>query len=123
LFSGTLGETFTCFVFDLVIRLSLDLFQSLTIVWIITDITFPVIILLQFMCNPRHTHWEAVKDIICYLKGTAKLKLTLGGTSAGLEAYVDADWASQLHWLYHIVAWLTHHMERTQAVHHHTFYY
>jgi hypothetical protein len=35
LLSGTLGET-GCFVFDLGIRLSLDLFQSLTSVWIIS---------------------------------------------------------------------------------------
>jgi hypothetical protein len=31
------------------------------------------------------------------MKGTAELKLTLGGTSEGLQAYVDADWASQPH--------------------------
>jgi hypothetical protein len=49
------------------------------------------------MRNPRCTHWEVVKDVVNYLKGTAKLKLTLGGTSAGLEAYVDTDWASQPH--------------------------
>jgi hypothetical protein len=61
------------------------------------DIVFPVAILSQFMCNPGHTHWEAVKDVIHYLKGTAELKLMLGGTSTGLEAYVDADWASQPH--------------------------
>jgi hypothetical protein len=33
----------------------------------------------------------------CYLKGTADLTLTLGGSAKGLEAYVDADWASQPH--------------------------
>jgi hypothetical protein len=61
------------------------------------DIVFPVAILLQFMCNPGCTHWEVVKDVIHYLKGTAELKLTLGGTSTGLEAYVNADWALQPH--------------------------
>jgi hypothetical protein len=74
------------------------------------DIAFPVAILSQFMRNPGSTHWEAVKDVIRYLKGTADLKLTLGGTSAGLEAFVDADWASQPHrhsmhqekWILHI---------------------
>jgi hypothetical protein len=40
---------------------------------------------------------EAVKDVIHYLKGTADLTLTLGGSAHGLEAYVDADWASQPH--------------------------
>jgi hypothetical protein len=42
-------------------------------------------------------HWEAVKDVIRYLKGTADLTLMLGGSVNGLEAYVDADWASQPH--------------------------
>jgi hypothetical protein len=39
----------------------------------------------------------AVKDVIHYLKGTADLTLTLGGSANGLEAYVNADWASQPH--------------------------
>ena len=61
------------------------------------DIAFAVSILSQFMKNPGQTHWEAVKDVMRYLKGTADLKLTLGGKDRGLEAYVDADWASQSH--------------------------
>jgi hypothetical protein len=61
------------------------------------DITFPIMILSQFMCNPGQIHWEAVKDVISYLKGTANLTLMLGGSSNSLEAYVDADWASQPH--------------------------
>jgi hypothetical protein len=59
------------------------------------DIAFPIVILSQFMWNLGRIHWEVVKDVICYLKGTADLTLTLGGTSKGLEAYVNADWASQ----------------------------
>ena len=61
------------------------------------DIAFAVAILSQFMRNPGHTHWEAVKDVIRYLKGTADFQLTLGTSDTGLEAYVDADWASQPH--------------------------
>jgi hypothetical protein len=61
------------------------------------DIAFPVAILSQFMQNPGWIHWEAVKDVICYLKGMVDLTLTLGGTSKGLEAYVNADWALQPH--------------------------
>jgi hypothetical protein len=61
------------------------------------DIAFPVVILSQFMQNPGRTHWEAVKDVIHYLKGTADLTLMLGGSDKGLEAYADADWASQPH--------------------------
>jgi hypothetical protein len=61
------------------------------------DIAFPVVILSQFMRNPRRIHWEAVKDIICYLKGMADLTLMLGGSDKGLEAYANANWASQPH--------------------------
>jgi hypothetical protein len=61
------------------------------------DIAFAVATLSQFMRNPGRAHWEAAKHVMCYLKGTASLGLTLGSTDAGLEAYVDADWASQPH--------------------------
>jgi hypothetical protein len=61
------------------------------------DIAFPVAILLQFMCSPGRAHWEATKRVLRYLKGTADFELTLGSTDGGLEAYVDADWASQPH--------------------------
>jgi hypothetical protein len=61
------------------------------------DITFPIMILSQFMHNPGRIHWEVVKDVIRYLKGTADLTLTLGGSANGLKAYVDANWASQPH--------------------------
>jgi hypothetical protein len=61
------------------------------------DIAFPVAILSQFMQNPGWIHWEAVKDVIRYLKGMVDLTLMLGGSDKGLEAYADADWASQPH--------------------------
>jgi hypothetical protein len=62
------------------------------------DIVFPVMIPSQFMCNPGWIHWEVVKDVIHYLKGTADLTLMLGGSVNGLDlAYVNADWASQPH--------------------------
>jgi hypothetical protein len=61
------------------------------------DIAFPIAILSQFMRNPGRIHWEAVKDVIRYLKGMADLTLMLGGSANGLEAYVDADWALQPH--------------------------
>jgi hypothetical protein len=61
------------------------------------DITFPIVILSQFMQNPGWIHWEAVKNTIHYLKGMADLTLMLGGSANGLEAYVNANWASQPH--------------------------
>jgi hypothetical protein len=59
------------------------------------DIAFPVAILSQFMHNLGWIHWEAVKDVIRYLKGMADLSLMLGGSAHGLKVYVDANWASQ----------------------------
>lgn len=61
------------------------------------DIAFTVSILSQFMRDPAQEHWEAAKRAIRYIKGTKNLKLTLGTTSQGIEAFVDADWASQPH--------------------------
>jgi hypothetical protein len=61
------------------------------------DISFSVATLSQFMRNPGSTHWEAAKRVLHYLKGTSDYGITLGTTDGGLEAYVDADWASQAH--------------------------
>jgi hypothetical protein len=49
------------------------------------------------MRNLGRIHWEAVKDVIRYLKGTVDLTLMLGGSDKGLEACADANWASQPH--------------------------
>jgi hypothetical protein len=47
----------------------------------------------RFLDNPGPQHWQAVKRIFRYLKGTRDLKLHLGGnTELNLCAYSDADW-------------------------------
>ena len=48
------------------------------------DIAYTVSYLARFMQNPRTVHWEAVKRVVRYLKGTKDAKLTvgLGGTFA-----------------------------------------
>jgi hypothetical protein len=61
------------------------------------DIAFAIATLLQFMQNLGKVYWEATKRAFRYLKGTAKLELTLGTTVKGLQAFIDADWASQPH--------------------------
>ena len=52
------------------------------------DIAYAVSYLAQFMSNPGRMHWEAVKRVIRYLKGTkdAKLILGRGGTLSWEEA-------------------------------------
>ena len=61
------------------------------------DIAFAVSLLAQFMENPGGTHWEAVKQIFCYLLGTKGWKLVYGTTDDGLEGFTDTDGSSQEH--------------------------
>jgi hypothetical protein len=61
------------------------------------DIAFAVSTVAQFSDNPGWNHWEAVKRVFRYLRGTQKLELTYGGEKRGLVGYVDADGASQEH--------------------------
>jgi len=70
------------------------------------DITFSVSFLLQFMQNPGRPHWEVVKRVFRYLRGTRDYSLVIGssgclewtgGSQDGLQGFCDADWASQEH--------------------------
>jgi hypothetical protein len=73
------------------------------------DIMFTVTFLSQFMQNPGCTHWEEVKHVFRYLKGTADWKLTIGvgghwnwaeegrQDRISLEGFLDVDGASQYH--------------------------
>ena len=73
------------------------------------DIMISVTFLSQFMQNPGHAHWEEVKRVFRYLKGTMDQKLTIGThghwnwaelgkqNQIGLEGFSDADGASQHH--------------------------
>jgi len=60
------------------------------------DIAYAMSTLSQFLEAPRSTHMKAVKRVFCYLLGTKKLKLVLGGNMA-IARFSDADWASQRH--------------------------
>ena len=67
------------------------------------DIAFAVAILSRFSINPGRAHWNAVKRVMRYLKGTVDLWLTFGYTtrdtslskSHGLIGYADADGSMQ----------------------------
>jgi len=73
------------------------------------DIMFSVSFLSQFMQNPGRPHWDAVRRIFRYLKGTKDHKLVVGGKGKwdwareglkernGLEGFTDADGATQWH--------------------------
>lgn len=61
------------------------------------DIAFTVNDLSRF--NSRHSveHWQAIKRVMRYLKGTIDLKLQFRvGKFNGLHAFTDADWASEV---------------------------
>ena len=73
---------------------------SLNYVMIATrpDICVAVGFLSQFMSNPSMDHWQGVKRIFRYLKGTSNHCLTFNATNADvkLHGYADADWAGDV---------------------------
>ena len=60
------------------------------------DIAHAVGVVSRFMVNPGKDHWEAVKWVFRYLRGSSKLFLTFGDFKPVLEGYVDANWAGDL---------------------------
>ncbi|XP_038695478.1 secreted RxLR effector protein 161-like [Tripterygium wilfordii] len=58
------------------------------------DICFAVGLVSRYQSNLGLTHWEAVKRIFRYLRGTTDLILCYGGGNLKLTGFSDADWAS-----------------------------
>jgi hypothetical protein len=48
------------------------------------------------MSNPGKQHWEAVKWIMRYLKGSSETCLTFTTSGLKLEGFVDADLAGDV---------------------------
>ncbi|GKA21706.1 retrovirus-related pol polyprotein from transposon TNT 1-94 [Tanacetum coccineum] len=60
------------------------------------DIAYAVSIVSRYLANPSKKHWEAVKWILKYLKGTADVGLVYGrdqGKHMDVDGFVDADYA------------------------------
>ena len=55
------------------------------------NITFAVQTVSRFSIKPGPAHWEAVKQIFRYLKGTIDLWLSYGTKKMILTGYADAD--------------------------------
>jgi len=55
------------------------------------DICFAIQTASRFNSKPRPPHWEAVKRIFKYLKGTKELWLGYRGQAKELMGYADAD--------------------------------
>ena len=60
------------------------------------DIAHAVGVVSRFMVNPGKDHWEVVKWIFRYLRGSSKLCLTFGGFKPVLKGYIDVDWVGDL---------------------------
>ena len=55
------------------------------------DIAHAVGVVSRYMNNLGKEHWEAIKWILRYLRGTANHALCFGGLETVLQGYVDSD--------------------------------
>ena len=60
------------------------------------DIAHAVGVVNRYMSNPGKQHWEAVKWIMRYLKGTSNTSLCFTKSDLKLQGYVDADLAGDI---------------------------
>jgi hypothetical protein len=60
------------------------------------DIAHAVGVVSRYISNPGKQHWEAVKWILRYLKGTSDMSLCFTGADLKLQGYVDADLAGDV---------------------------
>lgn len=58
------------------------------------DIAFAATSLTHFGHDPGLTHWDMARHVLHYLKGMKRMHLMLGGTTASISGYTDADWGS-----------------------------
>ena len=57
------------------------------------DLAHAVGVVSRYMSNPGKTHWQAVKWILRYLRGTSDIGLLFGGSDITLRGYCDSDYA------------------------------
>ncbi|RVW78256.1 Retrovirus-related Pol polyprotein from transposon TNT 1-94 [Vitis vinifera] len=60
------------------------------------DIAHAVGVVSKFISKPGKQHWEAVKWILRYLKGSLDTCLRFTGASLKLQGYIDADFAGDI---------------------------
>nr|GEU98644.1 retrovirus-related Pol polyprotein from transposon TNT 1-94 [Tanacetum cinerariifolium] len=60
------------------------------------DIAHTVGVVSRFMSNPGREHWEAVKWLLRYLKGTSKATLCFSRKEVVLEGFSDSDYGGCL---------------------------
>jgi len=57
------------------------------------DIAHAVGVVSRYMANPGREHWNAVKRILRYIKGSIDVALCYGGSDFIVRGYVDSDYA------------------------------
>ena len=60
------------------------------------DIAHAVGIVSKFLSNPENEHWEGVKWILRYLKGTSKMHLSFKRSNLTLQGFSDLDFGGNL---------------------------
>lgn len=60
------------------------------------DIAHAVGVVSRFLANPGKGHWDAVKWILRYIRGTTSYCLSFGCSKPFLEAFTDADLAGDV---------------------------
>ena len=60
------------------------------------DIAHAIGMVSRFMANPGQEHWNAVKRILRYIKGTSSAALCYRGSQYVVRGYVDSDFAGDL---------------------------
>ncbi|XP_056164317.1 secreted RxLR effector protein 161-like [Syzygium oleosum] len=64
------------------------------------DIAQAVGVLSRYMSNPGREHWNAIKRVFKYLRGTLNFSLCFKGTGNGnmfdIVGHVDADWGGDI---------------------------
>ena len=60
------------------------------------DIAHAVGAISRYMGHPRIEHWNVVKWILKYLRGTSNKCLHFGGSTTDLQGYVDSDLARDI---------------------------
>ncbi|MCO5562998.1 hypothetical protein L7F22_016634 [Adiantum nelumboides] len=61
------------------------------------DIAFAVGVVSMYMANPGKKHWEAVKHVLRYLKGSAIKCLRFGNSDPSIVGYTNSDYAGGGH--------------------------
>ena len=60
------------------------------------DIGYVVGVVSRSMSNPGKEHWNAVKWILCYLKGISNMCLRFGSGKPQLDGFTDSDMSADV---------------------------